>query len=86
MRVVFMGTPDFAVQTLKKLVEDQWNVVAVYTQPDKPKGRGHEMQFTPVKEVALKHHLPVLQPKKIRDPEVVAQLAEIPADICVVVA
>ena len=61
-------------------------VTAVVTQPDKPKGRGHEMQFTPVKEVALKHNLTVLQPKKIRDPEVVAQLETIPADICVVVA
>ena len=86
MKVIFMGTPDFSTGVLESIIEAGHEVTAVVTQPDKPKGRGHEMQFTPVKEVALKYDLPVLQPKKIRDPEVVAQLAEIPADICVVVA
>ena len=86
MKVIFMGTPDFSTGVLESIIEAGHEVTAVVTQPDKPKGRGHEMQFTPVKEMALKHNLPVLQPKKIRDPEVVAQLAEIPADICVVVA
>ena len=86
MKVIFMGTPDFSTGVLESIIEAGHEVTAVVTQPDKPKGRGHEMQFTPVKEVALKYNLPVLQPKKIRDPEVVAQLAEIPADICVVVA
>ena len=86
MKVIFMGTPDFSTGVLESIIEAGHEVTAVVTQPDKPKGRGHEMQFTPVKEVALKYNLPVLQPKKIREPEVVAQLAEIPADICVVVA
>ena len=86
MKVIFMGTPDFSTGVLESIIEAGHEVTAVVTQPDKPKGRGHEMQFTPVKEVALKYNLPVLQPKKIRDPEVVAQLEEIPADICVVVA
>ena len=86
MKVIFMGTPDFSTGVLESIIEAGHEVTAVVTQPDKPKGRGHEMQFTPVKEVALKYNLPVLQPKKIRDPEVVAQLEQIPADICVVVA
>lgn len=86
MKVIFMGTPDFSTGVLERILEAGHEVTAVVTQPDKPKGRGHEMQFTPVKEVALKHGLKVLQPKKIRDPEVIGQLREIPADICVVVA
>lgn len=86
MKVIFMGTPDFSTGVLESIIEAGHEVTAVVTQPDKPKGRGHEMQFTPVKEIAIKHHLRVLQPKKIRDPEVIAQLEEIPADICVVVA
>ena len=86
MKVIFMGTPDFSTGVLASIIEAGHEVTAVVTQPDQPKGRGHEMQFTPVKEVALKYNLPVLQPKKIRDPEVVAQLEQIPADICVVVA
>lgn len=86
MKVIFMGTPDFSTGVLERIIEAGHEVTAVITQPDKPKGRGHEMQFTPVKEVALKHHLPVYQPKKIRDPEMIQQLREIPADICVVVA
>ena len=86
MKVIFMGTPDFSTGVLESIIEAGHEVTAVVTQPDKPKGRGHEMQFTAVKEVALKHGLKVLQPKKIRDPEVVAELEKIPADICVVVA
>lgn len=86
MKVIFMGTPDFSTGVLERIIEAGHEVTAVVTQPDKPKGRGHEMQFPPVKEVALKYGLPVLQPKKIRDPEVVEQLRGIPADICVVVA
>lgn len=86
MKIIFMGTPDFSTGVLESIIEAGHEVTAVVTQPDKPKGRGHEMQFPPVKEIALKHHLQILQPKKIRDPEVVAQLKEIPADICVVVA
>lgn len=86
MKVIFMGTPDFSTGVLESIIAAGHEVTAVVTQPDKPKGRGHEMQFTPVKETALKYDLPVLQPAKIRDPEVVEQLREIPADICVVVA
>lgn len=86
MKVIFMGTPDFSTGVLESIIAAGHEVTAVVTQPDKPKGRGHEMQFTPVKEVALKHGLEVLQPKKIRDPEVVETLRKIPADICVVVA
>ncbi len=86
MKVIFMGTPDFSTGVLESILEAGHEVTAVVTQPDKPKGRGHEMQFTPVKEVALKHGLRVLQPKKIRDPQVVEELSKISADICVVVA
>lgn len=86
MKVIFMGTPDFSTGVLESIIAAGHEVTAVVTQPDKPKGRGHEMQFTPVKEVALKHGLEVLQPKKIRDPEVVETLRKISADICVVVA
>lgn len=81
-----MGTPDFSTGVLESIIEAGHEVTAVVTQPDKPKGRGHEMQFTPVKEVALKYNLPVYQPKKVKDPEVIAELQKIPADICVVVA
>lgn len=86
MKVIFMGTPDFSVGTLEALIEAGHEVVLVVTQPDKPKGRGKEMQFTPVKEVAVKHQIPVYQPKKIREPECVAKLRECEADIMVVVA
>lgn len=69
MRIVFMGTPDFAVGTLKALIGSRHEVAAVITQPDKPKGRGKAMQYTPVKEVALEAGIPVFQPRKVRDPE-----------------
>ena len=80
MKVVFMGTPDFAVGTLKELIDNQYDVVAVVTQPDKPKGRGKEMQFTPVKECALAHNIPVYQPKKIREPECIEELKDYSED------
>lgn len=86
MKVIFMGTPDFSTGVLESIIEAGHEVTAVVTQPDKPKGRGHGMQFTPVKETALKHNLTVLQPVKIRDAQAIAKLKEIPADICVVVA
>ena len=69
MRVVFMGTPDFAVGTLEALIEAGHQVIGVVTQPDKPKGRGKTLMPTPVKEVALKHQIPVYQPKKVREEE-----------------
>ena len=66
MRVVFMGTPDFAVPSLELLIRHDYEVCAVYTQPDKPKGRGHKLQPPPVKELALRHNIPVFQPVNLR--------------------
>lgn len=86
MKVIFMGTPDFSVGTLKALVEAGYEVVLAVTQPDKPKGRGKEMQFTPVKECATEYGIPVYQPKRIREPECVQVLRNYEADIMVVVA
>ena len=86
MKVVFMGTPDFAVGALDALVEAGHEVVAVVTQPDKPKGRGKEMQMTPVKACALKHNIEVFQPVKIKTPEAVEILKRYEADLFVVAA
>lgn len=86
MKIIFMGTPDFAVGTLEALVEAGHEVVMVVSQPDKPKGRGHSMQPTPVKEAALRHNLPIYQPKKIREDISAAYLESIEADVIVVVA
>ena len=86
MRVVFMGTPDFAVGTLETLIAAGHEVAAVVTQPDKPKGRGKSLMPTPVKEVALAHQIPVFQPKKVRDPEFVETLRTIAPDVIVVAA
>ena len=86
MRVRFMGTPDFAVGTLKALLESGHEVAAVVTQPDKPKGRGKNMQFTPVKEVAVEAGITVLQPKKVREAQVVEELRTYAPDVIVVVA
>ena len=82
-----MGTPEFAVETLKALVENEYNVVAVVTQPDKPVGRHqNELQASEVKKFALEHHLPVLQPEKMKDPQFVEQLRSYNANLQVVVA
>ena len=86
MKIIFMGTPDFSVGTLEALVEAGHEVVLAVTQPDKPKGRGKEMQFTPVKECALKYNIPVFQPVKVREPECIEELRKYEADIMVVVA
>lgn len=86
MKVIFMGTPDFSVGTLEELIRAGHEVVLAVTQPDKPKGRGKEMQFTPVKEIALQHGIPVFQPRKIRDAESIEELRKYPADVMVVVA
>ncbi len=86
MKVVFMGTPDFAVETLEALIRSEHQIAAVVTQPDKPKGRGKSMQFPPVKEIALKEGLIIYQPKKVRDPEFIKILKEIAPDVIVVVA
>ena len=81
-----MGTPDFAVGALDALVRAGHEIIAVVTQPDKPKGRGKELQSPPVKEFAVQHQIPVLQPKKIREPEAVAALSKYDADLYVVAA
>ena len=87
IRIVFMGTPEFAVETLKTLVENKYNVVGVVTQPDKPVGRHQEsLQAPAVKQYALSADLPVLQPVKMKDPDFISQLQSLNADIFVVVA
>lgn len=86
MKIVYMGTPDFAVEPLKKLVENGYEVVLVVTQPDKEKGRGKEISMSPVKECALQYGIPVFQPDKIRTPENVEELRKYDADIFIVAA
>ena len=86
MRVVFMGTPDIAATCLKKILADGFDVVGVYTQPDRPKGRGMKMVYSPVKEVALAHNLPVFQPENFREEESVDALRELKPDVVAVVA
>lgn len=81
-----MGTPDFAVEPLKTLVEAGKDVVAVVTMPDKPAGRGHKLQFSPVKEYALKAGIPVLQPENLKSPDFLQELASYNADLQIVVA
>lgn len=86
MRIVFMGTPDFASASLKKLIDERFDVVGVFTQPDKPKGRGMELCASPVKELALENGLLVFQPVKMRDGTALAQIKALEPDILVVVA
>ena len=86
MRVIFMGTPDFAVGTLEAVIKAGHEVVLAVTQPDKPKGRGNTMQFPPVKEKALEHGIEVYQPKRVREPECVAYLRQYKPDIIIVAA
>ena len=86
MRVVFMGTPDIAATCLKKVIADGFEIVGVYTQPDRPKGRGMKMVFSPVKEVAIAHNIPVFQPENFRADEDVDALRDLKPDIIAVVA
>ena len=86
MRIIYMGTPDFAVLPLEKIIENGHQVVLVVTQPDRVRGRGKEVSFSPVKECAIKYNIPVFQPEKIRTEEAVAELKKYPADIFVVAA
>lgn len=86
LRIIYMGTPDFAVEPLKTLVEAGRDVVAVVTMPDKPAGRGHKLQFSPVKEYALKAGIPVLQPENLKSPDFLQELASYNADLQIVVA
>lgn len=86
MRIVFMGTPDFAVESLKTLVENNYHVVGVVTMPDKAAGRGHKIQFSAVKQFALDNQLPVLQPEKLKDEAFLDELRALKADLQIVVA
>jgi len=86
MRVVFMGTPDIAATCLKKIIADGFQVVGVYTQPDRPKGRGMKMVFPPVKDVAIANGIPVFQPENFRDDATVEELKALRPDVVAVVA
>ena len=86
MRILFMGTPDFAVASLKRMVEDGHDICGVFTQPDKPKNRGHKLAFSPVKEYALSQDLAVYQPLKMRDGEAMSIVEELAPELIVVAA
>lgn len=86
LRIVFAGTPAFAAHHLQQLLDSRHQVVAVYSQPDRPAGRGKKLAASPVKQLALAHQLPVYQPASLKDPEALQQLATLDADIMVVVA
>ncbi|MCB9017062.1 MAG: methionyl-tRNA formyltransferase [Paludibacteraceae bacterium] len=86
LRIIYMGTPDFAVEPLKVLFEAGYNIVGVITMPDKPAGRGHKMQYSPVKEFALAHDLRLLQPEKLKDEQFINELKSLNADLQIVVA
>lgn len=86
IRILFMGTPEFAVESLKALVENHYNVVGVITMPDKPAGRGYKLQPSPVKQYALQQGLPVLQPEKLKDEAFLNELRQLDVDLQVVVA
>ena len=86
MKIIFMGTPDFAVPSLEILLKNNYTVSAVVTAPDKPRGRGQEVSFTPVKEFAQKHSIPVLQPESLRDPQFISTLANLAPDLFIIVA
>ncbi len=85
-KIVFMGTPEFAVETLKLLVENNYNIVGVVTMPDKPAGRGHKLQESDVKKYAISQNLLVLQPEKLRDADFINELEALQADLNLVVA
>lgn len=86
LRIVFAGTPEFAAEHLKALLDSPHDVIAVYTQPDRPAGRGQKLMPSPVKQLALQHNIPVMQPPTLRAPEAQAELAALQPDLLVVVA
>ena len=86
IRIIYMGTPDFAVESLRALVEGGYNVVAVVTMPDKPAGRGHQLQYSAVKQYALSVDLPILQPERLKDETFLQELRSYQADLQIVVA
>ena len=86
MKIVFMGTPQAAVPTLEKLLSEGHEILAVYSQPDRPSGRGNKIVFSPVKQFAIEHKIPVLQPTKIKTAEAIEEFSSLAADVAVVVA
>ena len=86
MRIVFMGTPDFAAASLKKLIDEKYDIAAIFTQPDKPRDRGMKLSYSPVKELALENNIPVYQPTKLRDGTATELIKSLRPDIIVVVA
>ena len=86
MKIIFMGTPDFAVPSLEILLKNNYTISAVVTAPDKPRGRGQQVSVTPVKEFALKHSIPVLTPENLRDPQFISALKNLTPDLFVIVA
>ena len=86
LRIVFLGTPEFAVESLEAIIDGGYNVVGVVTMPDKPAGRGHKMYQSPVKECALRHGIRVMQPVRLKDPDFVDELRSLNADLFVVIA
>ncbi|ABV34647.1 methionyl-tRNA formyltransferase [Shewanella sediminis HAW-EB3] len=86
LNIIFAGTPDFAARHLQALIDSEHNIIGVYSQPDRPAGRGKKLQASPVKSLAIEHNLPVFQPKSLRDEQAQAELANLNADIMVVVA
>ncbi|HZJ84821.1 MAG TPA: methionyl-tRNA formyltransferase [Syntrophomonadaceae bacterium] len=86
MKILFMGTSEFAVPSLEKLIENDCSIVGVITQPDRPRGRGKKVSFTPIKELAIEKKLPVYQPKKIKDPETINYILDMDPDLIIVVS
>ena len=86
MRIVFMGTPDFAAASLQRLIDEKYDIAAVFTQPDKPRNRGMSLSFSPVKELALQNGLDVYQPTKLRGGSFTELLRSLKPDVLVVVA
>ena len=86
LRILYMGTPEFAVEPLKMLVENDYNIVGVVTMPDKPAGRGHKLQYSDVKQFALEHNLPLLQPTNLKDEQFLEELRALKVDLQIVVA
>ena len=86
MRILFMGTPEFAVPSLRILLDHAYEISGVVTAPDKPRGRGQHVSFTPIKEFALHHHLPILQPENLKDPKFISDVQQTAPDLAVVVA
>ncbi len=85
-KIIFAGTPDFAAASLQALLDNGYNVCAVYTQPDRPAGRGQQLQISPVKSIALQYNLPIFQPPTLKNPEAQAQLTDLQADLMIVAA